>query len=70
MDKRKMELSEKEYLELAEKLDAEQVILEETDLTKNSKRELQITLFLIRIFQKMIMLLSNGMKHIWILMRC
>lgn len=35
MNKRKMELSEKEYVELAEKLDAEQVILEETDIINN-----------------------------------
>lgn len=40
MDKRKMELSEKEYLELAEKLDAEQVILEETDLINNQYENL------------------------------
>ena len=35
MNKRNMELSEKEYVELAEKLDAEQVILEETDIINN-----------------------------------
>ena len=35
MNKRNMELSDKEYDELAEKLDAEQVILEDTDLINN-----------------------------------
>ena len=35
MNKRNMELSDKEYDELAEKLDAEQVILEDTDLVNN-----------------------------------
>lgn len=40
MNKRKMELSSKEYFELAEKLDAEQVILEETDLINNQYENL------------------------------
>ena len=35
MNKRNMELSDKEYIELAEILDAEQVILEETDIINN-----------------------------------
>lgn len=40
MNKRNMELSDKEYIELAEKLDAEQVILEETDIINNQYENL------------------------------
>ena len=40
MNKRNMELSDKEYIELAEKLDAEQVILEETDIINNKYENL------------------------------
>lgn len=40
MNKRKMELSEKEYVELAEKLDAEQILLEDTDLINNQHEKL------------------------------
>ena len=40
MYKRNMELSDKEYIELAEKLDAEQVILEETDIINNQYENL------------------------------
>lgn len=40
MDKRKMELSDKEYNELAEKLDAEQVILEDTEIINNQYEKL------------------------------
>ena len=40
MNKRNMELSDKEYIELAEKLDAEQVILEETDVINNQYENL------------------------------
>ena len=35
MNKRNMKLSDKEYDELAEKLDAKQVILDDTDLINN-----------------------------------
>lgn len=40
MNKKNMELSEKEYIELAEKLDAEQIILEETELINNQYENL------------------------------
>lgn len=40
MNNRNMSLSEKEYSELAEKLDAEQVILEETDIINNQHENL------------------------------
>lgn len=40
MNKKKMELSDKEYIELAEKLDAEQVILEDTELINNQYENL------------------------------
>ena len=40
MNKRNMQLSDKEYIELAEKLDAEQVILEETDVINNQYENL------------------------------
>lgn len=40
MNKRNMELSDKEYIELAEKLNAEQVILEETDIINNQYENL------------------------------
>ena len=40
MNKRNMELSDKEYIELAEKLDAEQAILEETDIINNQYENL------------------------------
>ena len=40
MNKRKMELSDKEYVELAEKLDAEQVLLEESDIINNQYENL------------------------------
>lgn len=40
MNKREMELSDKEYIELAEKLDAEQVILEDTELINNQYENL------------------------------
>jgi ATP-dependent Clp protease protease subunit len=40
MNKRNMELSDKEYVELAEKLDAEQVILEDTDIINNQYENL------------------------------
>ena len=40
MNKRNMELSDKEYIELAEKLDTEQVILEETDIINNQYENL------------------------------
>lgn len=40
INKKNMELSSKEYTELAEKLDAEQVILEETDLINNQYENL------------------------------
>lgn len=40
VSKRKMELSEKEYVEVAEKLDAEQVMLEETDIINNQYENL------------------------------
>lgn len=40
MNIKKMELSNKEYIELAEKLDAEQAILEETEIITNQYEEL------------------------------
>ena len=40
MNNKNMSLSEKEYTELAEKLDAEQVILEETDIINNQYENL------------------------------
>ena len=40
MNKRNMELSDKEYTEVAEKLDAEQVILENTDIIDNQYENL------------------------------
>lgn len=40
MNKRKMELSDKEYAEVAEKLDAEQVILENTEIIDNQYENL------------------------------
>ena len=40
MNKRNMELSDKEYVELAEKLDAEQVILEDTKIIDNNYENL------------------------------
>ena len=40
MNKRKMELSDKEYVELAEKLDAEQLILDETKIINNQYENL------------------------------
>lgn len=40
VNKRKMELSEKEYVEVAEKLDAEQVMLEESDIINNQYENL------------------------------
>ena len=40
MNNKNMSLSEKEYAELAEKLDAEQVILEETDIINNQYENL------------------------------
>lgn len=40
MSKRKMELTDKEYIELAEKLDAEQSILEDTDIINNQYENL------------------------------
>ena len=40
MDKRNMELSDKEYIELAEKLDVEQMILEDVDLINNQYENL------------------------------
>lgn len=40
MNKRNMELSDKEYVELAEKLDAEQIILEDTKIINNQYENL------------------------------
>ena len=40
MNKRIMELSDKEYVELAEKLDAEQLILDETEIINNQYENL------------------------------
>lgn len=40
MNKRKMELSDKEYTEVAEKLDAEQAILEDTEIIDNQYENL------------------------------
>lgn len=40
MNKRNMDLSDKEYIELAEKLDAEQVILEDTKIIDNNYENL------------------------------
>ena len=46
MNKRNMDLSDKEYIELAEKLDAEQVILEDTKIIDNNYENLlKIELF-------------------------
>ena len=40
MNKRNMELSDKEYVEIAEKLDAEQMILDETEIINNQYENL------------------------------
>ena len=40
MNKRKMELSSKEYIELAEKLDAEQILLEESEIVEHQYESL------------------------------